>query len=910
MLAALSVSVCGCRHADPPGRFAPPPPAEPGRVTFTDVTENAGISFTHTNGARGRFLFPEAEPPGCVFFDYDNDGAPDIFIANGMEWPGASRGHPRSTPVLYHNRGDGTFVDVTRQAGLDVEMYAMGAVAGDYDNDGREDLYVTCVNGQSRLFHNEGGRFQDVTARAGVDNGGRWATAALWIDVDNDGRLDLFVGNYCRWSLATDRPCTPFGTRSYCTPAEYEGEKCRLYHNRGDGTFQDVTPAAGLSDLPGKTLGAAMLDYDGDGRPDILLANDLEPTVLLHNNGNGTFTDTALESGIALAESGQPRSGMGVDAADVDGSGRESVLISNFTGEGLSFFRNVDGHSFQDVSAQTGLTASCVNRMGWGLFFVDYDLDGRKDLFVANGHLYPDVAEHRPNMTYAESALLYHNISNGDWRFEEMSGASGDIGKAVVGRGASCADIDRDGDPDILIVTNGGRPLLLRNDGGNRNAWLRIELVGTKSNRDAIGARVDVEAGGRTQMYRVRSGSSYMSDSERTLTVGLGMAATAERITIHWPSGAVDSYKNIAARALLVATESRDARAYPRQDLHAAQVVYRCESVPVSMSKRGNKSTMRSRMADPRQTRGAKVTSLADPRPSVLPDERPGMEGRLVVASFRQRQTAGGKAVQIKEQGTRALKAGKFTEAARLLMEAAKLAPGDSETLTLAGFACLRARRTSDAKRLAQQAVSVNASDAAPYLLLARVCGAQGDHKGAIDAANQYLTRASEPSPGYYLLGALYYQWADYPTAQEWLRKSANANPSSAETWYLLGQIARVLRPAAWREAVDYYERALALNPGYADAHAALGRLLMERKDWPGAIAHLRAALKTASDPAPTYYSLGQALLRAGKRAEAEQAFARYRLRKRSGRKSGTKNAQGEAGGRPRSRAARACRAC
>lgn len=576
---AAALGGIGCRNSGR-GWHSPSPQtpsavvqsADSAAVRFTDVTEKAGIHFAHNNGARGNFLFPESEPPGCVFFDYDNDGAPDLFIANGTMWLDQKGDHSKSTPVLYHNRGDGTFENVTRQVGLDVEMFAMGAVAGDYDNDGRQDLYVTCVMGPSRLFHNEGSRFKDVTAHAGVDNGGRWSTAALWIDYDNDGLLDLFVGNYCRWSPSIDRVCTPFGTRSYCTPNIYEGEKCHLYRNRGDGTFEDVTGRAGLSGLPGKTLGAAMLDFNGDNRPDILLANDLEPTALLRNNGNGTFTDVALEAGIALAENGQARSGMGVDAADVDDTGRESVLISNFTGEGLSFFQNVDGQTFRDVSARTGITATSLRLMGWGLFFIDYDLDGRKDILVANGHLYPDIAEHRPNITYAESALLYRN--RGNWQFDNVSATSGDLSRPVVGRGATCADIDLDGDLDVLIATNGGRPLLLRNDGGNRNAWIRVKLVGTRSNRDGIGAKVVLESRGRTQMYRVRSGSSYMSDMERTLTIGLGDAVTADRISITWPSGLVDSYKNIGSRVLLVATEARDARAYPLQDMKAVPITY------------------------------------------------------------------------------------------------------------------------------------------------------------------------------------------------------------------------------------------------------------------------------------------------------------------------------------------------
>ncbi len=534
---------------------APPLPDE---VTFKDITDQAGIRFAHFTGARGRLYFPESEPPGCAFFDYDNDGRPDILITNSGDWPERKTDRRVSIMALYRNNGDTTFTDVTEAAGLKIPMYGMGVNAGDYDNDGWQDLYITCVLGPSRLYRNEKGRFRDVTKTAGVDNKGTWGSTSVWWDYDRDGRLDLFVGNYCQWTPKTDVFCSAHGgKKTYCTPNVYDGESCRLYHNNGDGTFTDVSQKSGLVYPPGKTWGAALLDFNSDGHLDICLANDMEPTALFKNNGNGTFTDVALETGVALGENGMAKAGMGIDAADIDNSGRESILISNFSGEGLSFFHNPDGALFHEQSVKTGMADTSLLFMGWGLFFFDYDLDGRKDALVGNGHLYPDVHKFQPDITYAERPLLYRNL--GGLKFAEVCKEKGDLAKPIVARGISHADIDADGDLDVLICENNGKPRLYRNDGGNKNNWLRVKLIGKKSNRDGIGARLDTSAGGVTQMHRIRSGSSFMSTLERVATIGLGKNAKADSLKVTWPSGQVDTFVDVPANKVITVTEGEAA---------------------------------------------------------------------------------------------------------------------------------------------------------------------------------------------------------------------------------------------------------------------------------------------------------------------------------------------------------------
>ena len=512
---------------------------------LTDVTAAAGLDFHHNSGAYGGKLLPETLGSGCAFLDYDADGWQDILLINGMDWPGHQR--QRSTLKLYRNNRNGTFTDVTRAVGLDVEMYGMGVAVGDYNNDGFPDIFITCV-GQNRLFRNTGkGTFVDVTQKSGLGKRQALSTSALWFDYDRDGLLDLFVCNYVRWSREHDVFCSLDGKhKSYCTPEAYRGETCWLFHNRGDGTFEDVTAHSGIFDSSSKALGVAMLDFDRDGWPDLLVANDTQPNKLYRNQQNGTFRDVGMEADIALSTEGKARAGMGVDVGDFLNSGMPGLAITNFDNEMIGMYRESKPGSYEDVSLQSGIGLASKNSLGFGCVFLDVNLDGWLDLAVANGHIDETVRNIRGNVGYAQPPQLF--LNNGKGVFRDVAGETGaGFVQSKVGRGVACGDFDRDGDTDLLITTNNGAAYLYRNDQNSGNRSVRFRLVGTKSNRDAIGAEVRIECGGVTQSRLVKSGSSYLSQSERPVTFGVGKRDSIDRVVILWPSGRSEEFKNLAA---------------------------------------------------------------------------------------------------------------------------------------------------------------------------------------------------------------------------------------------------------------------------------------------------------------------------------------------------------------------------
>lgn len=544
----------------PAASALPPLPDKFAPVEFTDVTAQANIKFRHNNGAYGKKYMPETNGSGCAFLDYDNDGWQDILFVNSMDFEDAPKKR-KSVMALYHNDQNGSFTDATAAAGLAKPMYGMGAAIGDYDNDGWQDIYITCL-GPNHLFKNLGnGKFADVTARTGVAGAPTdFSTSAAWFDYDKDGKLDLFVANYVEWSIETDQRCTLDGmNKSYCTPEKYKGQSARLYRNLG-GKFEDVSEKAGVADPSGKSLGVAVFDFDKDGWPDIFVANDTQPNKLYKNNGKGAFTDVATVTGVAFSEEGKARAGMGVDFSDYDGSGYPSVAIGNFSNEMLGLYHN-EGKSglFVDEAPSSTLGQATMLSLTFGLFFFDYDLDGRPDLFLANGHVADDINKVQPKITYAMQPKLFHN--DGKKKFTEVSRKSGKpFAKPIVARGAAYGDYDNDGDLDVIVTTNGGPAYLLRNEGGNQSRFARFKAIGggggAGSNRDGIGAKITLFLpDGSKQWQAVHSGSSYCSQSELALTFGLGRNDKIDRVEIEWPSGKVEKLANLTANQLYVVKE-------------------------------------------------------------------------------------------------------------------------------------------------------------------------------------------------------------------------------------------------------------------------------------------------------------------------------------------------------------------
>ncbi|NIV70729.1 MAG: CRTAC1 family protein [Phycisphaerae bacterium] len=518
-------------------------PSNDVQISFVDITQSAGITFEHYNGAFGKKYMPETMGAGCAIFDFNNDNHQDLLFINGKDWPGrdSEKSH---APALYKNLRNGKFQEVTKGAGLAREMYGMGCGIADYDNDGFNDIYMLNL-GKNYLFKNNGdGTFTDVTDRAGLGLED-WSSSCAWIDYDKDGFLDLFVGNYVVWSIENDIWCTLDGVhKSYCTPESYQGVSPRLYRNNGDGTFADVTEKAGIYNPDAKTLGNVVFDFNEDGWLDISVANDTQPDYLYQNNGEGAFVEVGVMSGMAFSEMGKARAGMGMDVADYENRGLLSLIVGNFSNEMVGVYHNEGNGLFTDFAPRTNIGLESLPYLTFGLFFFDYDLDGFEDIFGANGHVEDQIATVQKSITYAQRPLLFKN--RGDGTFTEVGQRiGGPLTQPVVGRGAAYGDLDNDGDLDVVITTNNGRPYVLRNDGGATNNWIRFKLKGTKSNRDGIGAKVKVYVSNSVQYKLLKAGNSYCSQSELVLTFGLGEAKQADLVEVIWPSDHRESIRNL-----------------------------------------------------------------------------------------------------------------------------------------------------------------------------------------------------------------------------------------------------------------------------------------------------------------------------------------------------------------------------
>lgn len=527
-----------------------------GEISFTDITEAAGLQFHHVDGRSGQRYFLETVGSGAAFFDYDADGWIDIYFVNSADLPGF-RSPQSPTNRLYRNNGDGTFKDTTEQAGVGDTGYGAGCAVGDYDNDGNLDLYVTNF-GANVLYRNNGdSTFTDVTEYAGVRDT-HWSLGCAFADYDNDGFVDLYVTNYIDFHFETHTNCTQKGVAAYCPPESFEGTPDTLYRNNGDGTFTDVTTIAGVYNKNGKGMGVVFGDYDNDGDADCYIGNDAGENFLYQNRGNGTFTNVGWMAGVEADENGNVQGTMGVDFGDYDNDGLLDLIAINYQQQPNALYRNDNGNFFTDTSFAAGM-ADSLPYVGWGVDLFDVDNDGDKDLLIANGHLQDTVEQYDDTTTYPQRNHLLINNGHGSFANESAKAGNG-LQSRKVSRGLATGDYDNDGDLDVLICNANDTARLLRNDGGNQRNWILIHMIGTRSNRAGIGTRVKIQADALIQIDEVRSGSGYLSQNDLRLHFGIGVHKRIDRIEVRWPSGIVDIIRDATPNQIITITEGAHVR--------------------------------------------------------------------------------------------------------------------------------------------------------------------------------------------------------------------------------------------------------------------------------------------------------------------------------------------------------------
>jgi tetratricopeptide (TPR) repeat protein len=871
LLLLVVILTAGCGEAPPASEAtqpkatvatsAPPAPAPAAAIRFTDVTAAAGLRFRHEAGATGKKWYPETMGAGGGFFDYDGDGLVDILLVNGRQWPG-ERQTPEPTMHLYRNQGDGTFRDVTQQSGLDVPLYGMGMAAADYDNDGDQDLLITAYR-QTRLFQNQGdGSFTDISQQAGIAQG-EWSTAALFVDVDRDGWLDLFVGQYVDWEPAKEDglDCT-YGTpqKDYCAVKYFQGQGLRLYRNLGHGRFTEITEQAGIKAPEARVLGLAVVDYNQDGWPDVLVANDLTPSLFFANQGDGSFREIGVQSGLTLDEGGMAFAGMGIDAAYINNDGQLCVAIGNFSGQPTTLHCQARvGEAYRpevfiEQSQRAGLARPTLRMVTFGLVFVDVDLDGWQDLFMINGHVVNE--ERLRNVPYAQPPQLFRNRRNGTFEPVELAAHSG-LNLHLIGRGAAYADYDNDGDLDLLLTTNQGPAYLLRNDTPRSGHFLRVVTQGIQSNRDGIGARLRLYTERQQLTGMVRTGGSYLSQSEMPLTFGLAPGERIDRLAVLWPSGQVDVFRHLQPDTTFMAREG----AAPEQAPVAQQ--------PASATR-------------PDEILQLKSTAVAHYQAGHLPEAVHAFQQVLqrqpadymtqqYLIELYWRQGAQDKARTLLSAMSQTLPEANFLMqfafhlesrqlydlADQVYHEAIHLDPQAPEAYYRLGKNALRAGRYDSAITHFQQALQRHAGLVEAHQGLGLAYAEQGKTSEAEAQFDQVLRLAPDHVEAHTHLGRIYARTGRLDEARTAYQTVIKLRPKEAQGHHNLGTV--LAAQGLSEQAKEQFQEALRHDPHFLAAHNDLGTLYAEQGHLDLAMAEFRAALQINPNSVQAHYNLAMA---------------------------------------------------
>ena len=863
--AAIAASLLACNSGsleapDPGFDRAVPPPPSPG-VRFVDVTDSAGIDFHHRSGRSGRKYGVETIGSGAAFFDYDDDGRVDLYVVNGADLPGhVSAAPPRNE--LYHSDGEGRFSKVGLQQGVADTIYGMGCTVGDYDNDGDDDLFVTNF-GPNVLYRNEGAsqqwRFEDVSVRVGVARDSSWSTGCAFADYDLDGDLDLYVANYLAYNLEDDalgdngslrRP------RRHLAPTEFPGRRDYLFRN-DEGRFVDVTAAADLESVSSRELGVVFLDYDGDGDFDLFQGNDATPNFLFRNDGTGSFSEVALTAGVAYNESGRPEGTMGVDAADVDGDGHIDLAMTNFQWESNTLYRNLGNGRFADVSRVSGIAATSFNRLGFGINLFDVDLDGDKDMFVANGHIDEDISRFDPDATYGQQDQLL--LNDGSGVFTEITHVAGPgFEHQLVGRGSATADYDDDGDLDLFVVNTNQPAVLLRNDTTLQNHWVALRLRGTRSNRNGYGARVVVWSGELVQVDETRSGSSYLSQDDPRLYFGLGPNRSVDRVEITWPSGTRQVLSHLSADRVLEIFEPVEVERHDT-DLAGGQPDAGSGIAPApGVGKAAARTVERAWMASPmvvpnpvlRQPSGGTVTkdhSTLRTNPS---------------ETARNLQLAGA----LRDRGD-------LPGAESHYRKAISLDPNLAAAWTGLGQTYGRHGDLEAARAAFVEAVRADSTTGSPHYELGNLLARQQLFDQAVPHYQRAIARAPEHINAHINLAGLYTRQTDYGPARVVLERAIRLHPQDGDLRYRLGRICFL--QARYRDAMAMLNEAIHLRPGLIEAYDLIAQIHLLEGDLAAAHLAVAAGLRVDTTAAPLHTRMGALLFSQGEYASSVAALKR-----------------------------------